>query len=392
MARMRAHARELSAKDAVWQHHLLAGARQNQIVATAAVTPATVATVQPPLVPIPPPLNTAAAVPVAAQAAALSPTPHSPNMCASPVSPGEMTATPVPPLPLPIRNDGANGGAINKPVIARPKRGSGKIRRKRLTKEEEARFPVEELADLTGTTAARSRKMSRKEHDLMLHKRRLRNRESAARSREKQRRTTTELAAEIDVLNERANQLADACKRAANAARHHAARADALARTNAALAAELAALRSRKPPLATSEAQPNISAPLPPHSIAGSLPLSSVSSATLVNATAGLPSTSLGVLTVPQPPQQVPPASAAPTQAPGFSSDTLDRLLADAPLPPISRAPSLHRMGSWSSIRPEQAASTLRKQNSLLFMEFDGNAPSLSQDMAALLPASAAPL
>eukprot|EP00170_Pyropia_yezoensis_P010244 contig_47143_g10282 len=43
------------------------------------------------------------------------------------------------------------------------------------------------LADLSGTTAAESRRMSAEERALMLHKRKLRNRASAARSRDRQR-------------------------------------------------------------------------------------------------------------------------------------------------------------------------------------------------------------
>lgn len=76
------------------------------------------------------------------------------------------------------------------------------IRRHRMTKEEEARFDPVLLSDLKGTTAARSRKMSAEEHDVMLHKRRLRNRASAARSREKQRKTINELSEEVEELKD----------------------------------------------------------------------------------------------------------------------------------------------------------------------------------------------
>lgn len=85
---------------------------------------------------------------------------------------------------------------------------TGKIRRHRLAKETEAQLnaAVQEN-DLTGTTAAQSRKMTPVQRDIMLHKRRLRNRASAARSREKQRKTITDLTGDIDLLNDRAEQI-----------------------------------------------------------------------------------------------------------------------------------------------------------------------------------------
>jgi hypothetical protein len=96
----------------------------------------------------------------------------------------------------------AGSKTLRRPAGRRDRAASGvrKIRRRRLTKEEEARFAPEELRDLKGTTAAKSRKMSASERDVMLHKRRLRNRESAARSREKQRKTINELSDEMGEL------------------------------------------------------------------------------------------------------------------------------------------------------------------------------------------------
>lgn len=79
-------------------------------------------------------------------------------------------------------------------------RGVGKIRRHRMTKEEEARFNPTDFNDLKGSTAAKSRKMSLSERDIMLHKRRLRNRQSAARSRDKQRKTIGDVGEEVDAL------------------------------------------------------------------------------------------------------------------------------------------------------------------------------------------------
>lgn len=80
-----------------------------------------------------------------------------------------------------------------------------------MTKEEEARFDPRSLVDLRGSTAAKSRKMTDEERDIMLHKRRLRNRASAARSRDKQRKTIGELGEEVDVLLERAVALEQRC-------------------------------------------------------------------------------------------------------------------------------------------------------------------------------------
>lgn len=82
-----------------------------------------------------------------------------------------------------------------------------KIRRRRLTKEEEAKYDPAQLVDLTGTTAAKSRKMTPEQRDVMLHKRRLRNRASAARSREKQRKTIGELLDEFELLENRTSKL-----------------------------------------------------------------------------------------------------------------------------------------------------------------------------------------
>lgn len=61
-------------------------------------------------------------------------------------------------------------------------------------------FSSMDLQDLTGTTAARSRKMTEEERRIMLHKRRLRNRASAARSREKRSKTLVDLTVEVEDL------------------------------------------------------------------------------------------------------------------------------------------------------------------------------------------------
>lgn len=87
----------------------------------------------------------------------------------------------------------------------------GKIRRHRMTKEEEARFNPKDLADLTGSTAAKSRKMTDEERDIMLHKRRLRNRASAARSRDKQRKTINDLSDELEEVYYRSEDILRRC-------------------------------------------------------------------------------------------------------------------------------------------------------------------------------------
>lgn len=89
----------------------------------------------------------------------------------------------------------------------------GKIRRRRLTKEEEARFDVVDLRDLKGSTAAKSRKMTVEERDIMLHKRRLRNRQSAARSRDRQRKTIMDVGNELDELAKLASTLLTRCEK-----------------------------------------------------------------------------------------------------------------------------------------------------------------------------------
>lgn len=76
-----------------------------------------------------------------------------------------------------------------------------------------------DFQDLTGTTAARSRKMTDEERKVMLHKRRLRNRASAARSREKRSRTLNDLTAEVEDLVKKSLQLAQQASQAAEEAR-----------------------------------------------------------------------------------------------------------------------------------------------------------------------------
>lgn len=112
------------------------------------------------------------------------------------------------------------------------KSGIGKIRRHRMTKEEEARFNPRDLVDLTGSTAAKSRKMSNEERDIMLHKRRLRNRASAARSRDKQRKTINDISDEVDELLEISKQLLERCVAAESSMSELKQKNDALVKEN----------------------------------------------------------------------------------------------------------------------------------------------------------------
>lgn len=129
---------------------------------------------------------------------------------------------------------GSEEGGVEDDGSGRPRKI---IKRHRMTKEEEARFTPEQLRDLQGTTAAKSRKMTNTEHDVMLHKRRLRNRASAARSREKQRKTIGDLSTEVDAL---VSTVAHLNARAAAAEAHSA----VITRQNAELAQALVGLRS----------------------------------------------------------------------------------------------------------------------------------------------------
>ena len=63
-------------------------------------------------------------------------------------------------------------------------------------------FPEELLQSLDGTTSAEVRKMNTAERDLVLFKRKLRNRESARRSRIKRQATLAELQDEVDTITD----------------------------------------------------------------------------------------------------------------------------------------------------------------------------------------------
>jgi len=69
-----------------------------------------------------------------------------------------------------------------------------------------------DLGDLRGTTSALSRKMTTEEHAMMLYKRKLRNRLSAARSRKRHQQTLLQLQSQIDGLNELSNRVMESCE------------------------------------------------------------------------------------------------------------------------------------------------------------------------------------
>lgn len=79
-----------------------------------------------------------------------------------------------------------------------PEEGEGGLKEKRL--REARMFPRAVLGNLAGTTSAEVRKMNATERELVLYKRKLRNRESARRSRQKRQATLAELQEEMDDL------------------------------------------------------------------------------------------------------------------------------------------------------------------------------------------------
>ena len=84
--------------------------------------------------------------------------------------------------------------------------------RKRIYSDEEERKMFGDLTDLKGVTAAESRKMTPEERFVMLHKRRLRNRESAARSRARKSKTVHDLTLEIEKLRARSELVLQRCQ------------------------------------------------------------------------------------------------------------------------------------------------------------------------------------
>lgn len=90
-------------------------------------------------------------------------------------------------------------------------------------------FPAEMLLDLAGSTSAQVRRMNDDERALVHYKRRLRNRESAKRSRARRQATISDIQAELDDLRQLTSSLVDSCL--------------ALSRTNGKQSQELETLR-----------------------------------------------------------------------------------------------------------------------------------------------------
>lgn len=70
--------------------------------------------------------------------------------------------------------------------------------------------------DLKGTTSAMSRKMTDEEHEIMLYKRKLRNRQSAARSRKRHQMILHNLQSDIQTLTKQSDDIMAACESCAS--------------------------------------------------------------------------------------------------------------------------------------------------------------------------------
>lgn len=178
-------------------------------------------TVQPPAIsspttPDPSPVLPQSLAPVLTPKSALpTPTPSSvPNSSAPPPPPPQVLHHPVqhnnlivtppqtkrrqPTTPLPPAK---LKSPVKHPVAAQPTPSPEQTCSLKEKREREARqFPKEILGNLDGTTSAEVRKMNATERELVLYKRKLRNRESARRSRQKRQATLAELQEEIDDL------------------------------------------------------------------------------------------------------------------------------------------------------------------------------------------------
>ncbi len=106
--------------------------------------------------------------------------------------------------------------AVNPERRARASPTSGRVDKPKISctlkekREREARqFPRALLSNLDGTTSAEVRKMTSEERELVLYKRKLRNRESARRSRQKRQATLADLHDEIGELTNVAKRMVD---------------------------------------------------------------------------------------------------------------------------------------------------------------------------------------
>ncbi|GJQ10308.1 hypothetical protein GpartN1_g5155.t1 [Galdieria partita] len=77
----------------------------------------------------------------------------------------------------------------------------------RRKKQQLETFPTEQLKDLKGSTSAEGRRMTAEERALMLYKRKLRNRHSAARSRRRRTIILNEISEELSTLKTMMKQL-----------------------------------------------------------------------------------------------------------------------------------------------------------------------------------------
>eukprot|EP00177_Eucheuma_denticulatum_P008178 GFKZ01014886.1.p1 GENE.GFKZ01014886.1~~GFKZ01014886.1.p1 ORF type:complete len:348 (-),score=62.99 GFKZ01014886.1:1763-2770(-) len=106
------------------------------------------------------------------------------------------------PIQMPVQS--APAPTTVKPVVVRKVHASADVEPAISLKEKRERearqFPKEILGNLDGTTSAEVRKMNATERELVLYKRKLRNRESARRSRQKRQATLAELQEEVDDL------------------------------------------------------------------------------------------------------------------------------------------------------------------------------------------------
>ncbi|CAN8068197.1 unnamed protein product [Agarophyton chilense] len=78
-------------------------------------------------------------------------------------------------------------------------------------KQQPVPFPAQVLLDLAGSTSAEVRRMNDDERALVHYKRRLRNRQSAKRSRARRQATLTDIQAEVDDLRQLTASLIDRC-------------------------------------------------------------------------------------------------------------------------------------------------------------------------------------
>jgi Basic region leucine zipper len=89
--------------------------------------------------------------------------------------------------------------------------------------------------DLAGSTSAEVRRMNEDERALVHYKRRLRNRESAKRSRARRQATLNDIQAEVCELRDVAQRLLDRCARLARAGDRAVAEAETLRKENSLL-------------------------------------------------------------------------------------------------------------------------------------------------------------